>query len=63
MLVVNYHSRASADWEGCKRAGFPSGHVFYGRDIAERVEVKWGTFSLVNATKVRSCSGASLSAT
>ena len=35
------------------RAGFPPGHVFHGRDIAERVEVKWGTFSLVNATKVR----------
>ncbi|KAK9837246.1 hypothetical protein WJX81_001372 [Elliptochloris bilobata] len=31
--------------------GFPAGHVFHGRDIAERVEVKWGTFSLVNATK------------
>ncbi len=43
---------------GRGRAGFPPGHVFYGRDIAERVEVKWGTFSLVNATKVRARRGA-----
>ncbi len=63
MLVVDYHSHAIADWERSKCAGFPPGHVFYGRDIAERVEVKWGTFSLVNATKVRSCAGAPLSAT
>lgn len=32
-------------------AGFPKGSIFHGRDISERVHVKWGTFALVEATR------------
>ena len=32
-------------------AGFPDGSLFAGRDIAERVNVTWGTFALVDATR------------
>ncbi len=32
-------------------AGFPEDSLFYGRDISERVHVRWGTFALVEATR------------
>ena len=32
-------------------AGFPEGSLFHGRDISERVHVRWGTFALVEATR------------
>ncbi len=32
-------------------AGFPEDNIFHGREIAERVHVRWGTFALVEATR------------
>ncbi|BDA47490.1 probable glycosyltransferase BC10 at C-terminar half [Coccomyxa sp. Obi] len=32
-------------------SGFPEDSMFHGREIAERVHVKWGTFALVEATR------------
>lgn len=32
-------------------AGFPEDSMFHGREIADRVQVKWGTFALVEATR------------
>lgn len=32
-------------------AGFPEDSLFHGREISERVHVRWGTFALVEATR------------